>query len=214
MSLQSVLRLGARIFLVRRKLVFEAGLDELRPAEARVPARFMSGNQNDLPRMSEAVHDYDAPAQEFALERLRAGDRLTLAESGNQIVFYSWLMFGQLDMGMRRYLPISSDTAYLYRLFTVAAYRGRRLAAAYFWLIRDQLRQQNMQRVVSWVEARNRVSRRAFEAAGFREIGCIWHVQVFFRTYFLISPTLRARLRENISVAEAPAAPAKAAQQA
>ena len=87
--------------------------------------------------MSEAAHDDDMLAQEFALERRRAGDRLTLAESGNQIVFYGWLMFGQLDVGMRRYLPLSADTAYLYRLFTVAAYGGRKLSAAYFWLIRE-----------------------------------------------------------------------------
>ena len=214
MSPRSVLRLGAKICLVRRKLVFEAGLDELRPAEPRISARFRLGDQNDLKRMSEAVHDYDMLAQEFALERLRAGDRFTLAESGNQIVFYSWLMFGQLDMGMRRYLPLSADTAYLYRLFTVAAYRGRGLSPAYFWSIREDLSQQNVRRVVSWVEARNLVSRRVFEAAGFRQIGCIWHVQFLFRSYFFVSPTLRARLREHFAVTESPAVPAKAAQRA
>jgi GNAT superfamily N-acetyltransferase len=214
MSPRSILRLGAKIFLVRRKLVFEADLDEIRPAESRVAVRFRPGDPSDLLRMSEAGHDYDRTAQEFALERLCAGDRLTLAQTGNQIVFYSWLMFGQLDLGTRRYLPLSADTAYLYRLFTVAAYRGRGLAPAYFGLIRDQLRQQNLRRVVSWVEARNLVSRRVFEAAGFREIGCIWHVQFLFRSYFLISPTLRARLREHTAVMESAAAPAKAAQQA
>ena len=212
MSLRSVLRLGAKICLIRRKFVYEADLDELRPAEPRISARFRLGDRNDVLRMSEAVHDYDMLAQEFALERLRAGDRLTLAESGNQIVFYSWLMFGQLDVGMRRYLPLSADTAYLYRLFTVAAYRGRRLSPAYFWLIREQLRQQNMRRVVSWVEARNLVSRRVFEAAGFRQIGCIWHVQFLFRSYFFVPPTLRARLSEHSAAAESLAVQAKAAQ--
>jgi hypothetical protein len=212
MSLRSVLRFGAKICLVRRKLVFEADLDELRPAEPRISARFRAGDRNDVLRMSEAAHDYDMLAQEFALERLRAGDRLTVAESGNQIVFYSWLMFGQLDVGMRRYLPLSADTAYLYRLFTVAAYRGRRLSPAYFWLIREQLRQQNVRRVVSWVEARNLVSRRVFEAAGFRQIGCIWHVQFLFRSYFFVPPALRARLQEQNAAAESPTVQAKAAQ--
>ncbi len=186
MSPRTLLRFCARVFLVRRKLVFEADLDELRQAEPRIPARFRPGNQNDLMRLSRATHDYDDDAREFGLERLQAGDLLTLAESGSNVVFYGWLMCGQLDMGMRRYLPIAADTACVYRLFTVAAHRGRRLAPAWFWFIREPLRQRNVRRMVAWVEARNLASRRAFEGAGFRRIGCIWHVQFLFRRYFLL----------------------------
>jgi GNAT superfamily N-acetyltransferase len=191
--------------------VFEADLNDIRRAEPRIPARFRPGNEDDLMQLSQGTHDYDAAAREFGMERLQAGDSLTLAESGNEVVFYSWLMFGQLDMGMRRYLPIAADTACVYRLFTVAACRGRRLAPAWFWFIRERLRQRNLRRVVAWVEARNLASRRSFESAGFRRIGYIWHVQFLFRIYFFVSPSLSARLQRQATI-ESPAEPLQAAQ--
>jgi len=191
--------------------VFEAHLSDIRRAEPRIPARFRPGDKDDLMRLSQAKHEYDSAAREFGIERLRAGDSLTLAELGNDVVFYSWLMFGQLDMGMRRYLPIAADTACVYRLFTVAAYRGRRLAPAWFWFMREHLRQRNLRRIVAWVEARNQASRHAFEAAGFRRIGCIWHVQLLFRIYFFVSPSLRARLQREAAI-ESAGEPLQAAQ--
>src|SRR5262249_21907842 len=129
--------------------------------------------------------------------RLRAGDHFTIAESGNKTVFYCWLMFGEMDLGFRRPIELAPDTAYLYKLFTIATARGRGLAPAYFWLLRELLRQQHMRRVVSWVEARNRISRQVFSRSGFRQIGTIWHIQFFFQTFFFVPSSLRARLRER-----------------
>jgi len=208
---RSFLRFCARLFLVRRKLVFAADPNDIRPTEPRFPVHFRSGDRNDVMRFSQAVDDYDAPARDYALERLRAGDSLTLAESGNEVVFHAWLMFGQLDMGMRRYLAIAPDTACVYRLFTRARHRGRKLAPAWFWFIREPLRQRTVRRVVAWVEGRNRASQRAFEGAGFRRIGSIWHVQFLFGCFFFVSPSLRAELRRNATV-EPAAELAQAAQ--
>lgn len=210
MNFRSFLRFCARLFLIRRKLVFEADLDDIRQAEARMPVRFRAGAEADLVRLSQAMHDYDPPAVAFAIERLDAGDSLTVAESRKDIVFYSWLMFGQLDMGMRRYLRIAADTATVYRVFTIATCRGRRLAAGWFWWIREQLRESDVRRLVAWVEARNVASRRAFESAGFHQIGCIWHVQFLFHVFLFVSPSLRARLRRQAAIESAPA-PAPAA---
>ena len=211
MSPRSLLRFGARLFLVRRKFVFEADLDDIRRAESRIPVRFRTGKKEDLKTLAQPGHDYDRAALEFARERLRAGDSLTFGESGNNVAFHSWLMFGQLDMGVRRYLPTAADTACVYRLYTVAAYRGRRLAPTWFWFIREQLLQRNVRRVVAWVEGRNRASRRAFEGAGFRPIGCIWHVQFLFRIWFFVPPSLRANLQRQATVKSA-AEPLQAAQ--
>lgn len=201
MKARSILQFGATIFLVRRKLVFDAPLDDIQRATARIPVRFRFGDEGDLMRLSESSHDYDKAARQFSLERLQAGDRLILAESkagrGNEIVFYGWLMFGQIDMGVRNYLKLSPGAVCSYRLFTTPSHRGQKLCAAYFAFIRDRLEAMGQRRVLLWVEARNRISRRVHETAGFRPIGSIWHIRFLFRSYFYVPKALRACMLED-----------------
>jgi RimJ/RimL family protein N-acetyltransferase len=203
MNLRALLQCGARVILVRRKIVYEADFDELHKADARLLVQFRSGTAVDLSRLSKDEHSYDASALEFGAERLRAGDRLTLGEAGNEIAFYGWRMRGQFDTGVRQYLPLAPDAAYLYRLFTVAKYRGRGLTPAHFWYVREQLSDQGVRRLVSWVEARNVVSCRVHEKSGFRRIGSIWHIQFLFRTYSFVPTALKARLKNPIAQAVA-----------
>ena len=201
MNVRSILRFGARIFFVRRKLVFDARLDEIPNLTARTPVQFRFGDAADLMRLSQGTHDYDTAATRFSLDRLLAGDRLVIAESAigprDEALFYGWLMFGQLDMGVGKYLPLAPDSVYSYRLFTAASHRGKKLCAAYFTFIREQLEAEGHRRVLSWVESRNLISRRVHEAAGFHSIGCIWHIQFLFRSYFYVPKTLRESLRRS-----------------
>ncbi len=209
MNVRSILRFGAKICYLRRKVVFDARVDEIPNVTARTPVRFRFGDAADLMRLSEGTHDYDAAATRFSLDRLVAGDRLVLAESAlgprDEALFYGWLMFGQLDMGVGRYLSLAPDTVCSYRLFTTAAHRGKKLPGAYFTFIREQLEAEGHRRVLCWVEARNLISRRVHEAAGFHSIGCIWHIQFLFRSYFYVPKTLRESLQR--SHAEHKAAP-------
>jgi hypothetical protein len=209
MNVRSILRFGARIFFIRRKLVFDARVDEIPNVIARTPVRFRFGDAADLMRLSERTHDYDTSATRLSLDRLLAGDRLVIAEAAigpmDEVLFYGWLMFGQLDMGVGKYLPLAPDSVYSYRLFTAASHRGKKLCAAYFTFVREQLEAEGRRRVLSWVEARNLISRRVHEAAGFHSIGCIWHIQFLFRSYFYAPKALRACLRSGESEHHSPA---------
>jgi hypothetical protein len=201
MNVRPILRFGARLCFVRRKLVYDVRLDQIPDVAARVPVRFRFGDAADLMRLSEEAHEYDTAATRLGLDRLLAGDRLVIAESAigqrDDVLFYGWLMFGQLDMGVRKYLPLASDSVYSYRLFTAVSHRGKKLCPAYFTFIRQQLEEEGHRRLLSWVEARNLISRRVHEAAGFHSIGCIWHIQFLFRSYFYVPKTLRASLRRS-----------------
>jgi hypothetical protein len=201
MNARPILQFGAKIFFVRRKLVYDATVNDIQNVVPRMAVRFRFGDEGDLMRLSESTHDYDKAARELSLERLRAGDRLVLAESkagrGNEIVFYGWLMSGHLDMGVRKYFPLSADSVYSYRLFTAANHRGKKLCAAYFAFIRERLETTDQRRILSWVEARNLISRRVHEAAGFHSIGSIWHIQFLFGSYFYVPKALRASLRKD-----------------
>jgi L-amino acid N-acyltransferase YncA len=210
MDTRAILRFGAGIFLVRRKIVYEAGLADLRPAAPRIPVQSRQGSRDDLMRLSAAEHDYDADAKRFAMKRMLAGDMFTIGEQNGRVVSYGWLMFQQMDMGVGRYLPLAADTAYLYRLFTTESARGQGLSNAYFWCVAQQLAARNLNRVISWMEARNRTSRRVHEKGGFRAIGTIWHVQFLFRTYCFAPSSLRRKLVTPANVVAA-AIPAKVA---
>jgi hypothetical protein len=198
-----MLRAGARVILVRRKIIFGADLDEIASTEARIRAQFHFGDARDLDRMTAESHEYDLPAKQYALERLEAGDKLILGEVDGHVAFYGWAMFGQLDLGIRSFIATGTDTVASYRLFTIAEQRGKRLCAAYYSFLRDELRLAGYGHVVSWVEARNSASLRVHEAAGFRRLGSIWQVRLLSRSSFLIPTAVRARLERPSSRPEA-----------
>jgi hypothetical protein len=168
---------------LRRKLVFESATVEAHPSAAAVPVAFRYGGAADLDALASPEYSYDTAARDFGLERLRAGDRLVIGESAGRIVFYAWVMFGHMDMGIRDFAPLPPDCAYTYKLFTIPDSRGRRICPAYYTFIRRELRGLGYRRLFAWVEAGNRSSIRAHTRAGFRIAGCIWHLRFLFRSY-------------------------------
>jgi len=101
LNIRPILRFGARVGSLRRKLVFESATVEAPPSGATVPVAFRFGAAADLDALASPEYSYDNSARAFGLERMRAGDRLVIGESAGRIVFYAWIMFGQMDMGIR-----------------------------------------------------------------------------------------------------------------
>jgi hypothetical protein len=185
MNLRGILRFGARVASVRRKVLLECSTDGAENGRGRVQFRY--GNGDDLLVLGAPEYEYDAGAREFGMERLAAGDRLVVGETGGRIVFYAWVMYGQMDMGLRDYRALPAGSAYTYKLFTVADCRGQRICPAYYEWLKRELREQGYGRVLAWVVAGNQASIRAHERAGFRQAGTIWHARFLFRSY----PVLR-----------------------
>jgi hypothetical protein len=186
LTFRDILRTCARICSVRRKLLFESALDRPRAESvAAVPVTFRYGTAHDLELLGAPSYSYGGDARHFGYERLRLGDRLVLCESGGRVVFYAWVMFGQMDMSCRNYVALAPDCAYTYKLFTVPDCRGQRICPAYYQWIRQELRELGYGSLLAWVEAGNHASIRAHTRAGFRKVGCIWHLRILFRSYFL-----------------------------
>jgi L-amino acid N-acyltransferase YncA len=186
LSLRPILRIGARLASVRRKLLLEAPTSSSGPV--RSDATFRYGDAVDLYTLAAPEYQYDEAARRFGHERLEAGDRLVVGELAGRIVYYAWVMYGQMDMGMREYAPLRPDQAYTYKLFTVADCRGRGICPAYYEWLKRELRDAGYGSVLAWVEAGNRASLRVHDRAGFRQAGTIWHARLFFKSY----PVLRA----------------------
>ena len=196
MSLRRMVAPLAQLAFVRRKFLFEADLDRIESTRPAINVRYRMGGEADLRRFNYEVHGYDRAAREFGLERLAAGDRLIVGDAPSGVAFYAWLMFGQMDLGLRAYRRIPVHSAYTYKLFTVASYRGLRICPAYYAWLKDALASSGtalgglpyeVRRVISWVEAGNGASIRVHERSGFHRIGSICHVQLLFRNYFCIA---------------------------
>jgi hypothetical protein len=187
----------ARILLIRRKIVFEAALDEIRWIAPRTRIHYRFGDAADLARLSADFHGYDEAAKRYSFERFEAGDRLILGETGRQVAFYGWAMFGRIDLGVRHLFPVGEDTVASYRLFTVETQRGNKLCSAYYSFLEGELRKQGIRRVVSWVDAHNRSSLRVHDGVGFRRIGAIWHLRLLSHSFFFIPRNTRARLKST-----------------
>lgn len=189
LNFRSILRFGARVASLRRKLLFECATrsEAMPPVEGLA---FRYGTAGDLDFLAAPEFQYDVEARGFGLERMAAGDRLVIGERGGRIVFYAWVMYGQMDMGLRDYAPLSPSQAYTYKLFTVSDCRGQRICAAYYDWLKRALSAAGYRSVLAWIEAGNRPSIRAHERAGFRQTGTIWHARLLFRSYPLLRPAV------------------------
>jgi L-amino acid N-acyltransferase YncA len=191
LTARDVLRAGATLCSFRRKVLFEGGLDDPSPSTAAIPVTWRFGGEADLAAMTAPEFGYSAEAREFGMERLRAGDRFVLCESGGRVVFYAWVMFGQLDLSCRNYVALERDRAYTYKLYTVPSFRGRRICLAYYSFLKRELRAMGFRSVMAWVAAGNRASLRAHERAGLRPVGTIWHWRLAGRPYFITPEGIR-----------------------
>jgi L-amino acid N-acyltransferase YncA len=188
---RDILRTGAAMCSFRRKVLFEGGLDDPRPNTASIPVTWRFGGEADLAATTAPRLGYSAEARVFGLERLRAGDRFVVCESQGQVVFYAWVMFGQLDLSCRNYVPLARDVAYTYKLYTVPAFRGRRICPAYYSFLKRELRGMGFRGVMAWVEAGNQASIRAHERSGLRRAGTIWHWRLLGRSHFVTPQAIR-----------------------
>jgi len=170
----------------RRKVLFESGLDDLQPNQATVPVEWRFGREADLTALTAPEFGYSTEAREFGRERLRAGDRFVVCEADQRVVFYAWVMFGQLDLSCRNYLQLAPDRAYTYKLYTVPSFRGRCICPAYYSFLKGWLKEMGFRSVMAWVEAGNKASIHAHERSGLRPAGTIWHWQFLGRPYFVI----------------------------
>ncbi len=184
---------AAHVLSATRKVVFSAGPGEIRSAQSKIAVEFREGSEADLARFGPS-YDYSSGGLSFARSRLVAGDRLVVAEHGGDIVFYAWLMFGQLDLNTGAYLPMSPARAYTYKIFTSERFRRCGLASAYFAQTAQWLKQMGYRELVLQVRADNGPSLATTERAGFRRVGSIIEWRVLGQLRFTVPAALRRRL--------------------
>ena len=108
------------------------------------------------------------------------------------MVFYAWQMYGQMDLDQGVCLPLPSDIAYSYKVFTVPSARRLSICSAYYDYIKALLERQGYRRLICRVDPTNEPSLRAHLRAGFRHQGSLWKFVVPAATMYYADRPLRA----------------------
>jgi len=166
------------LFHFRRKWLYEAEVSSVRETVAAVPLSFRPGDAADVLRFTLVDHGYDEEDRRFSLERIAAGDWLFVGESGGQVVFYGWAMFGAIQLDDLEYAPIPPGVAYLYKFLTVPRYRGKGIMKAALTHMARRLAEARYSRALLWVRPRNAFSIDAAVGAGFHRAGTIYNLSV------------------------------------
>ena len=173
--------------MIRKKLLLCADVEGKTISGARIPVEFRLGDAKDLASLDPVEYGYDEKAQAFGRERLAAGDRLILGVAHDHVVFYGWVMFHQLDLGMRNYASLPCDAAYTYKLYTAPSFRGNGICRAYYVFLKEWLAGLGYRRVVSWVGSRNSASLRTHYKSEFTSAGAVWQLVLAGHSFFFLN---------------------------
>ena len=182
-------------FSITRTTVFERR--PLADAWARplAPVTFRFGSAADIKSLTAEIHDYGAAEKRFSLARLEQGDSLVVAECEGGIVFYGWLMYGQIDLDQNVTVPIAPDAVYSYKLFTIPRARGLRICSGYYHFVASSIAERGYRRLICRIAPGNRPSVRGHLCAGFQPCGTLWKVVAVRRAYYLADGRMRSWLQ-------------------
>ncbi|HLK48886.1 MAG TPA: hypothetical protein VKT49_12165 [Bryobacteraceae bacterium] len=145
--------------------------------------------------LNQELHDYGAAERRFSIERIEAGDSLILGEWGGGVVFYGWVMYGQMDLDQNVPLPIAPNAAYSYKLFTVPNARGLGICAAYYYFIASTLEARGYDRLICRIAPGNRPSVRSHIRVGFQPRGTLWKLVAARHAFYFGDRPMRSWLQ-------------------
>ena len=185
-------RFQTRIFWACRHVLLATDLQApVEPVSPRIPVAFRFGSLEDIERLDEHRHAYDEAAKALARRRITAGDRVMLGIHEGAVVFYAWLMYGQMDLDTERLLPTSPEKVYSYKVFTSPKQRGLKICPAYYGHIRRLLQQEGYRVLLCQVRSANEPSLKAHRQAGFTQVGQFWEIQAGGRVFYSVGRRLK-----------------------
>lgn len=181
---------------VTRSVVFQVSCDSNAGLSESSLVTFRRGGRADLEAFTEETHDYGKAEKKFGFERLERGDSLMIGESGGGVVFYAWLMYGQMDLDEDVCIPITPEAAYSYRVFTIQHARGLRVCAAYYTFLKKFLAGRGYGRLICRITPHNTASIRAHARVGFKRCGLLWKVVTPGHAFYHANAEMQAWLPE------------------
>lgn len=168
----SVLRFSRRIvdFHSLRCMVIKSVPPEVVATDARYECRFIS-----IPELRKFAPDsaYEL-SDEFLDHAERKGDECYAILDGEKLASYGWYSHSstKLESGWR--LRFDQRYIYMFKGFTLPAYRGQRLHAVGMGRALNAYVQRGRAGIVSYVEAQNLSSLKSCYRMGYADFGKVW----------------------------------------
>lgn len=110
-------------------------------------------------------------------EELERGCECVVGEIDGKIIFSGWLDFQRIyETGVMNY-PLNANQAYIYRIFTTPAYRGRGIATSAYGFMFNRLFQKNVSQCFLSVSFENAASIKTIEKNAFERCGAIHFIR-------------------------------------
>jgi ribosomal protein S18 acetylase RimI-like enzyme len=186
--------LFSALYRINRLLIYELELREpVTPITSDIDLTYGFATFNDIQSMNKEDYNYSWKGKRYSLQRLHQGDRCLLAFYGNEIVAYLWIMNGYMELSQSHHIPLPVGKTYLYKVFVVKNFRGKKILNAMHSYLFPLLYRENIRYLLTTVNVNNQSAIKAKTRSGFKEIGHIVHYRLLGFHHDYISPNdLRA----------------------
>lgn len=122
------------------------------------------------------------PLNEPAISDLRAGCECIIGIMQQQIVYFAWINYHQIFERSVMNYNLSQNQAYIYRVFTLPAFRGHGIARDGYRFLFDYLKKQGKTQCIVAVNLENRPSIHSIVKSGFKKFGQLIYYKTGKRT--------------------------------
>ena len=179
--------------IVPFKILRGVYVDRADPAYLTCPGSYKPGFLS-----AKALQDYaDDPATEisprFVEEAGRGGDQCYAICDGERLAAYGWYSTRPTSIGLPGLLlHFAPGYVYMYKGFTDARYRGKRLHAIGMTMALEHYLARGFRGIVSYVESTNFDSLKSCYRMGYRVFGSVAVVRLFGRYFAFSTPGCKA----------------------
>lgn len=118
------------------------------------------------------------PINENALNDLKAGCECIIGVLQQQVVYFAWINYHQIFEQAVMNFNLSQNQAYIYRVFTLPAFRGYGIAKCGYRFLFDYLKKKDKTECIVAVNFENRPSIHSIVKSGFQKFGQL----IYYRT--------------------------------
>jgi len=176
-------RVMRRFAIANQTLFFGCNLESLSRVPCPEGLAVVQWSENDLLQHQGEEHYLD----ESHATWLRDGQAICFAVMDeDRLAGFAWFALGDVpgemnhdghpDTQLPLFLP--DDTCFVFHVFILPAYRGRRLYAALMSYAAEQLPDRGVRKLLLTTECTNRSALRSVNRMGFREVGKAWLVKI------------------------------------
>ena len=184
--LQKIIRRLLRKPQFRRLVIVAKTLDgSLTAYQARIPFDFEELPQ-DVQKIEASLAHIPAEHRNDIGRRVHRGDLCHIAKRNGQIIFVSWIAFGDCySYAMDKEYELADNEAYLYSAYTLPEFRGNGIYPAVHSQSLRLLKDLGYKRILAFIASENSAAMRMPEKLGYDKVGTTGFIEMFgFRWYF------------------------------